>query len=211
MIPKIIHIIWIGPNKLPYREYRRSWEKHNPDWELNFVTDKTLPELINAKEYHMMPTYAGKADVLRLELLYQHGGVYSDADSQCLRPLAPLLEGVECFGMTNAYGNVANSTLGCTPGHPAFKQLVEGLPAHIERLRKQSAAEGPASIHEVAGGKYITPVLQADPTFVQMDGGQKKGARELITGTEERTDRTFIVHYAAKSWTKVKGGKWFQV
>ena len=83
-IPKIFHIIWIGPNPYPFGEYKESWLKHNPHWELKYWNNDNLPDLYNQKIFDLIPSWAGKADILRYELLYRYGGLYSDADSYCL-------------------------------------------------------------------------------------------------------------------------------
>lgn len=38
-------------------------------------------------------SYAHQADVIRLQLLIEEGGIYLDSDTLCLKPLTPLLEG----------------------------------------------------------------------------------------------------------------------
>ena len=42
-------------------------------------------------------TAAHRADVLRLQLLIEHGGVYLDLDFLVLKPLSPLLHGPKDF------------------------------------------------------------------------------------------------------------------
>ena len=67
---------------------------------------------------------AERADILRLELLHRHGGVYLDADFECLKPIDPLLDGVSCFlGLLDS-GRVSNAVIGAVPGHPLLAQAM---------------------------------------------------------------------------------------
>jgi mannosyltransferase OCH1-like enzyme len=204
LIPRIFHIIWVGPEKFPkeYLKYRHSWLAHNPSWKLMFWTDKNIPKLLNQAVYDKMETYAGKADILRLELLYTYGGVYSDADSECLKNIEPLIKDLTAFGMTGNGGNIANGTLGCVQNHLSFKTLVQNLLAHIKEVRSRDSH----TIYDLAGTNYITPILRKDSSFLQIDAGTKlKAGRELICRSDERTSKTYIIHYNKKSWTKPKG------
>jgi mannosyltransferase OCH1-like enzyme len=72
MIPKKIFQIWIGPKKPP-TEWMQTWKDMNPTWEYNIITNDNIPEIKNRKQFDMMEELAGKADILRVELLYNHG------------------------------------------------------------------------------------------------------------------------------------------
>lgn len=142
MIPKMIHIIWIGPKPFPYQENYDSWVNLNPEFKVKLWTDMNIPTLHNKKAFGYMKSYAAKADILRLELLYRYGGIYADADSRCLRSIYPLISGLRCFGMTGNRGNVANGFLGSVKKHPAFEKLVYGLEGHIKNLLGKSKKSG---------------------------------------------------------------------
>jgi mannosyltransferase OCH1-like enzyme len=87
-IPKIIHQIWIGPNKCPdiwINTWKIDYIKKFPDWTYKLWTEKEIeklkPTMINRQYYDMETLYEGKADIARYEILYQEGGIYIDADS----------------------------------------------------------------------------------------------------------------------------------
>ena len=106
-IPRILHMIWIGPEPFPFEKNLETYKKCNPDWKIMFWTDKNIPKLQNAAIYKEIPSivYATKADLLRIELLYKYGGIYVDADSTCLRPLTDFLPlAGDCFFSTNFRG-----------------------------------------------------------------------------------------------------------
>jgi mannosyltransferase OCH1-like enzyme len=75
--------------------------------------------------------YPGKADILRYELLYKYGGVYIDADCDCLNPLDDYLRQFHFFvGYENEYffpGLIATTIMGSEPEHPLLAQLINNV------------------------------------------------------------------------------------
>lgn len=84
-IPKIIHQIWIGPHPAPV-ELMETWKKFHPDWEYKLWTDEKA-DWINQDKIDAMPEWNGKADIMRYEILLREGGVFLDADSECVKRL----------------------------------------------------------------------------------------------------------------------------
>ena len=88
-IPKIIHQIWIGPNKRPdcwmdsVRDFCKDFGYEYKLWDDASVSSF---QMINRLIYDLHPMYNAKADILRYELLVHYGGVYIDADSVIIRP-----------------------------------------------------------------------------------------------------------------------------
>lgn len=201
-IPKLIHVVWIGSNPFPYQEYLDSWPKHNPDWEVKFWTDENRPELVNEDLYQKVAHHSGKVNILRLELLYRFGGVYADADCQCLRPLDDLpVTGSSSWAMSSRMGMVQNAVMACSPGDKTFGKLVYGMQDHWKSLRGRRRVV----FTEVFGTHYITDPLMADPGFQLLDKGRLRGERRIICDRPAKPD-TFIVHDCARSWRKELGG-----
>ena len=118
-IPKIIHQIWLGPNPRPVA-WMDTWKHKHPDWQYQLWTDSHLPKLHNQKQFDLINSYPGKADILRLEVLFQYGGIYIDADSECLQPLDPLLRYhfFACYeNEVTRPGLIANGVMGSEPLH----------------------------------------------------------------------------------------------
>jgi mannosyltransferase OCH1-like enzyme len=205
-VPKLIHIIWIGERAFPYRDNFRTWKKHNPDYRVRLWTDKNLPALHNQWVYDALADQppAVRADLLRLEILAQYGGVYTDADSWCTQPIGPLIDDLTLFGMTGNYGNVQNATLGTVRDHPAYRMAVEGAGAHYLRLayQKRNRTEK-YEVFDIFGTRYITPILRSFPGFTQIDVGAVKGSRRLIVVEGlDKTSEAYIVHANATTWKK---------
>ncbi len=91
IIPKIIHQIWVGPNKPPaiFEKSQESIRRLHPDWEYKLWTDEDVASfgLHNQDLYDQCDNYGEKADIFRYEILHRYGGMYLDVDFICLKPL----------------------------------------------------------------------------------------------------------------------------
>lgn len=123
-IPRVIHRVWLGGRPLPpdYAAYGETWAAHHPDWEMRLWTDADAPEIPGIEAARNL---AERSDLVRYEVLRQHGGVYVDTDVECLRPIDELLDGVVAFSSYEVPGRLCNAVMGCVPGHAAFARLAE--------------------------------------------------------------------------------------
>jgi hypothetical protein len=138
-IPRTIHRVWVGGEPMP-AEHERSGEtfaRHHPDWEMRLWTENDLPELgIGARERERVRPRSELSNLMRYEVLHRYGGVYVDTDVDCLRPLTPLLGGIDAFAALEAPGRVGNAILGSVADHPVFERaarlarLTLGVGAH---------------------------------------------------------------------------------
>jgi hypothetical protein len=94
---KIIHQIWIGPYEIPNMEkyFISLIKEKNPDFKHILWTNDNLPELHpNIIErmnfFSQEENYALAADVLRIALIREFGGIYLDIDWQCHKGLQDL-------------------------------------------------------------------------------------------------------------------------
>jgi hypothetical protein len=138
VIPKKIHIIWIGKNENWFTANVETFRAFNPGWEVRLWTDENIPRLYNQKIYDKIPVQTTKADLLRLELLYRHGGVYVDIDSICLKPLDKMIEGRKAFFSSHRRSKkkFEINCIGSIPGHPTIGRLITGFPDYWGRLTK---------------------------------------------------------------------------
>lgn len=87
-IPRIVHQIWLGsPPPEKYREWMTTWMNWQ-GWTYRLWTDEDVRcrELYNQELYDRADNYGEKSDILRLEILLEHGGMYVDVDFECIRP-----------------------------------------------------------------------------------------------------------------------------
>ncbi|HZP06534.1 MAG TPA: FkbM family methyltransferase [Terracidiphilus sp.] len=98
-IPARIFQTWKTKKALPapYDVWSQTFKSQNPDftWELwddndnrNFIQTK-FPWFLKTYDSYRAEIY--RADVVRYFYLYTFGGIYADLDTECLRPLSPLL------------------------------------------------------------------------------------------------------------------------
>jgi Capsular polysaccharide synthesis protein len=92
-VPRIIWFLWFqGLEKAPYvvRKCHESWAARNPGWELVCLDDASLQAFASA-DYHVGSfatlSRQQRSDLLRLDLLAKHGGVWADATCFCVQPL----------------------------------------------------------------------------------------------------------------------------
>jgi hypothetical protein len=196
VIPRIFHHIWVGADPMPAElvTFRRSWETHHPGWEMRLWTEENLPADFRRREiYERLRVPAERSDMLRLEILHRHGGVYVDCDFECRRSIEPLLEGVELFSawlkppQEGKRGRVNNALIGARPGHPLFDRAIDALrPVAVHGLDK----EGTGSLF---WGRMICDCPEAT-IFPQ----------ELFyppyASTAEQLEKAFAVHHDARSW-----------
>ena len=189
MIPQVIHQIWLGPSPLPdeFHRYGESWLRHNPGWELQLWTEERLPgDLTRREVYERLRQPAERSDILRLELLERHGGVYVDTDFECLRPLAPLLDGVSFFCAYLKPGRVNNAIIGAIPGHELLRRAI----------REVRPREWHGTVDKQGTGPFFLDALVKQ----HPDGVTIFDAELFYPRTPEARRSAIAVHHSARSW-----------
>jgi mannosyltransferase OCH1-like enzyme len=134
-IPRVFHQIWLGADPFPeeYAAYQRTWLRQHPNWELRLWTEDNLPERLRRPEAaDRLRVPAERADILRLELIWRVGGVYVDADVECLRSIESLIEDADFFTALTGSGIVDFYLFGAVAGHP----ILEG---GLDQIRPQTS------------------------------------------------------------------------
>lgn len=126
MIPKIIHYCWFGqqPKSAIALQCLESWKTHCPDFEWKEWNE------INTKKYHnnfykdayRNKKYAFVADCVRVQALYEYGGVYLDLDMLLLQPIDKLLN-YDFFSGYEVPDRVAYGFFGGVPKHRFFEKM----------------------------------------------------------------------------------------
>lgn len=83
MIPKIIHQIWLGSEKIKEEceTYSRNIQRLNPDYTWNLWTEENSPWDLPKS------TAIGRANWLRFRILQEYGGVYLDIDMEPIKSM----------------------------------------------------------------------------------------------------------------------------
>ena len=174
MIPRIFHQIWVGPDPMPeeYQDYRETWRRHHPGWEMRLWTEENLPsDLVRKEAYERLRKPAERSDIIRIELLLRFGGIYVDTDYECLRSIEPLLDGVEFFTRYVKRKGFGNGLIGATPGHPILERAVREL-RPVTEYGLDKAGTGPIFLSRLVRKypgdvtifprEYFRPVTPAD-------------------------------------------------
>lgn len=156
MIPKIIHIVWVGDKKPPLK-WINTWKEKHPKWgfilwnnelvkNYNFINKKHIDVFFKEKKYH------GVADLVRYEILYDIGGYAMPADSECINPLDDLEikeNFFTCYENEVHYPGRLTPVMGSTKKNNFLKEIITGL-TQKERLVEPWIDSGNCYLTEVA-------------------------------------------------------------
>ena len=134
---KIIHQIWVGKYKMPKREksFVELMKQKNSTWEHMLWTDLEVlqlnmpPNIKNAYNYFLKDDdYVAQADILRLFLVYEFGGIYLDVDFETRKGFDELnllsYDGFICYHDTDIrVDTIPNGIFGSKKGNKLFEFL----------------------------------------------------------------------------------------
>ncbi len=221
VIPKVVHYIWLGPNKPPavFEESQKSVAKYLPDWECKIWTDKDVPGLRihNKKYYDLSKNYGEKADILRYEILFKYGGMYLDVDFILLKSLDVLLQydlwasiqPIDCRG------DIANGIIASIPGHPILRDCIHTLgadweafdskPMRLSIFDKVGPRHFQKSFIKFVNDKSMNIIALPTSYFYPIDFTNRLLA---IEGSEKVESfikpESFAIHYWAGTWWDAK-------
>ncbi len=94
-IPKQIHYVWLGKKQIPEHIGRciDSWKRFCPDYKIVRWDENNydLEKNIYTREAYKEGAFGFVPDYMRLDILYNHGGIYLDTDVEIIKPLDELL------------------------------------------------------------------------------------------------------------------------
>ncbi len=200
-IPRTFHQIWINERnpELPdeYRRYRDGWLALHPGWKyrlwnlgnLDFVQRR--PELISQCTH-----YAQMADILRLEVLYQHGGVYLDTDFEPLRPIDAIVEGAGHLFCSEDGASVSIGIIGARARSSLIGSLIDALPAKL----------GLGPVNQETGPGFVTRQLLAQGFEGDVRFAPSRQFYPYGWDEQHRANESFPDAYAVHRWAHSWGG-----
>jgi len=227
-IPSTFHFIWFSPTpptNMPvlYQHCIDSWSKIHSDpkykmkiWGDNDITPEEFPLTFQWKSLFPNTPLAQLADVFRYEILYHQGGIYCDADLECLQSIEPLLKlhkTRHLFLCCNESDDpnvdyCTNAWFSCTPKNPILKRILDKIQKMIENeseTQKMLQKRGP---NEVTGPFLLGWALQRRAEEKE-DNVIIKFPKvyfypylwfEKIEGYEKSWPESFAKHCWAESW-----------
>lgn len=98
-VPRVVWMYWDKPldQAPPIVRYAvDSWIRKNPSWNVNVLSDANVFEFVSVPPHKPGRKIQWRADLIRVALLRDHGGVWVDATTFCVKPLdewlPPLME-----------------------------------------------------------------------------------------------------------------------
>ena len=201
-IPKIIHQIWIGEKEPPII-WINTWISKNPDFQHILWTEAEIERrgfIFKAQEkIDLCNEICGKVDIMRLEILYEFGGIFIDADSICIEPISSLFDsetGSESIKNRSGFatfenenfrkGLIANGNLAAIPKYILFRDMLDWILSvdsteQINNLRAW-ACIGPALLTRFLNtGNYSDFRVFPSYTFLPIHfcGSEYKGHRKV--------------------------------
>ena len=136
MIPKVFHQIWINDSSpdLPreFERYRDSWIQNHPGWDYRLWNLDNLDFAPRSRNlWNQCQHPAQLADLLRMEVLYEHGGVYIDTDFECLRPIDELVVGIRNFACSEDGRFLQVAILGAEEKSEILNNVIRNFPEKL--------------------------------------------------------------------------------
>lgn len=198
LIPKIFHVMWHGDKPMPieFVEYGKSWLYYNPGWKMKLWNSENMIKLQNQEFYDKATLFAQKADIARYEIIYNFGGVYIDADFECLKNIEELLDNVEAFCAYQEANIVEIAIMGCIPKNPVFKMLIDGIPESIKRYKKRSILYQTGPMYATKKLRDRKDITIFNPELFYPDISNKKQR------DNDAFSKAYAVHHFANTWIK---------
>ena len=126
LIPKVIHYCWFGGKTIPEncKEWMHTWKKYCPDYEIvewneenyDYKKNEYMYEAYKAKKWAFVSDYA------RLDVVYNHGGIYLDTDVELIKNIDELLYQNAFMGMQFDLSISTGGGFGAVKNHFNIKQ-----------------------------------------------------------------------------------------
>lgn len=123
----------------------QSWTNENVGWTYNLFNLKTARAYLEdsaaldvRKAFRQANHAAQKADIFRLAVLLNEGGVYADVDDRCMGRLDDLVDGPEAVLRQEHLGSIGNNFIAIAPGHPLILEALQDATTAVLRGDSES-------------------------------------------------------------------------
>lgn len=218
----------------------RSWRLQNPDHSHHLWDSHDLTALIRTQypEYldlwtNQLAKGVEKADFGRYLVVYHVGGVYADADAECVRPMTELLAsegnlvvGWEHFRRRDQARDQAQRQAQLTqwwfaapPRHPALRAVMDAIKAlgnvtMFDTIRDTIERTGPG-LHTsvllplVSGAAAEPPCVPGAPPQAHCITILPQTVAGNMAGNEDNHFTRFVKHHFTRSWCEGWGWCWW--
>ena len=193
----------------------RSWKKYCPDYEIiewnetnyDFTKIPYMKEAYDAKKWGFVPDYA------RLDIIYQHGGIYLDTDVEIVRSFDDLLDNRGFAGFEAPERIALGLGFGAEAGNPVIKKIMDSyLNLHfIDEKGDLILIPSPQLNTEV----FVSLGMKKDGSMQEIDKFKLFpvdyfSPKSFDDGIIRRTQNTYSIHHYDASWFTDEQQKWKQ-
>jgi len=222
--PKKLWQTWKSsdPKQVPQKlqTFVTKWQSLHPRYEYRLLDDDDLRDIVQATVPQYLDDYDGfthtieRVDFARYALLYRHGGVYADLDTDPKKPIdvwvaknkivlgcEPKEHAEEIYGRDRV---VCNALMISPPKQEFWLDLMEYIITNYEKRFRPVDNTGPMAITRFLetpkGKRYIPHILITDPcVFYPL-----KGDNTVADGCNIK--ESYVAHVWENTWV----GPWYQ-
>jgi hypothetical protein len=207
-IPKVIHYCWFGNNSTPKSAQKciESWKKYCPGFEIICWNEDNFDFKKNqyAREAYEAGKWAFVSDYARLEIVYNHGGIYMDTDVELIKSIEPLTNYEGYMGFEKN-GMVATGLgFGAEKGNEIVGKMLSDYD-NITFLQPDGSYDlTPCPVRNSNSLKELGMNLEdKDQIFngVRFLPDEYLSPMDYYTGKKNITEKTYSIHHYAASWT----------
>ncbi|SDA41680.1 Glycosyltransferase sugar-binding region containing DXD motif-containing protein [Butyrivibrio sp. INlla18] len=209
-IPKIIHWVWVGGGPVPDKNKKciESWYKYCPDYEIKCWNEDNydISKCTYMKQAYEAHKWGFVPDYLRLDVIYDYGGIYLDADVELVKPLDDLLFYDGFVGFQRNFAINLGLGFGCKAKNPtirAMRDYYDSISFKTDSGYNLTASPVYNTRVLVRNGLIINNELQkvGDLLVFPTDVLDPKGA---FSWTPKLTRHSYSVHHYDESWVNLE-------
>lgn len=210
MIPKVIHYCWFGGNEKPEPLLKciESWKKFCSDYEIiewnesnyDFKNHEFMSKAYENKKW------AYVSDVARLDIIYNHGGIYLDTDVEIIRNIDELLNNKSFFGLELELSSYYVNTglgFGAEQYNPVVKKMLDEY-NDVKFINDANNPLIPCPVYNTNALSKLGLSIDEDKMYELEDTviypTDYFCPKNFFTGVINTTDNTYSIHHFSASW-----------
>lgn len=206
---RLIHVFWHDWAEAPdyVTDIAAKWRNLHPDWTVIQWDHASAPNYmtVNRDLYDEPDLFSPQSnpwqfrtDLFRLEIMYQMGGVWVDADLEPLKSIDPVVAHLDAFAAWEKQDVwVANGFMGFTAGHPFVRAYLEAARPRILanpgwRVNRQTGPHLLTDLYRSRGGLHVLPEKLVYPYSWDDLDGVNRGYGDAITAHHWNNRRSIV-------------------
>lgn len=215
-ISKIIHYCWFGKGEKPdnTKAYIASWKEKLPEYtfmewnEENFDVSNSIPYVQQAYE---AKKYAFVSDYVRIQALYQYGGIYLDTDVEVRKPFEAFLEETSMVLGFESQRSLLTAFIAVEKEHPYIGEFLASYEKRVFQRKDGTfdmtvINEGFSKLMEEKGVDLDRNEYQELSGNIVVYPIEYFCGFDVVNWHENITENTYTVHYMNSSWVSGSGG-----